>query len=58
MTKLTGLLKEQLYRVARNTLQKNLDDKKVASGDDYALFSGDAVSFSGETYEIISGQKY
>ena len=58
VTKLTGLLKEQLYRVARNTLQKNLDDKKVASGDDYALFSGDAVSFSGETYEIISGQKY
>ncbi|MBC7498852.1 hypothetical protein H7170_04385 [Candidatus Gracilibacteria bacterium] len=58
VTKFTGLLKEQLHRVARNTLQKNLDDKKVSSGDDYALFSGDAVAFTGETYEIISGQKY
>ncbi len=56
--KFTGLLKEQLHRVARNTLQKNLDDKKQASGDDYALFSGDGVSFTGELYEIISGQKY
>ena len=56
--KFTSLLKEQLYRVARNTLQKNLDDKKQSSGDDYALFSGDGVSFSGEVYEIISGQKY
>ena len=56
--KLTGLLREQLHRVARNTLQKNLDDKKIASGDDYALFSGDAVSFTGEIYEIVSGQKY
>ncbi len=55
--KFTGLLKEQLYRVARNSLQKNLDDKKQASGDDFVLFSGDGVSFSGETYEISSGQK-
>ncbi len=58
MAKFTGLLKEQLHRVARNAIQKNLDDKKLASGDDYALFSGDAVAFTGETYEIVSGQKY
>lgn len=56
--KLNWLLKEQLYRVARNTLQKNLDEQKVASGDDYALLSGDGVSFTGELYEINSWQKY
>lgn len=58
VTKFTWLLKEQLHRVARNTLQKNLDEKKISSGDDYALFSWDAVAFTGETYEIISWQKY
>ncbi len=56
--KFTWLLKEQLYRVARNTLQKNLDDKKQASGDDFALFIGDGISFSVEVYNIVSGQKY
>ena len=56
--KFTGILTEQLRRIARNTLQKNLDDKKQSSGDDYALFSGDGVSFSWEIYEIVSGQKY
>lgn len=56
--KFTGILTEQLRRVARNNLQKNLDEQKQSSGDDYALFSGDGVSFSGEIYEITSGQKY
>jgi hypothetical protein len=56
--KITGLLKEQLHRVARNSLQKNLDEKKESSGDDFALFIGDWVSFTGETYDIISWQKY
>ena len=56
--KFTGLLKEQVRRVARNNLQKNLDSKKESSWDDYALFSGEGVSFTGETYEIISWQKY
>ncbi|MBX9809047.1 hypothetical protein K2X92_01525 [Candidatus Gracilibacteria bacterium] len=55
--KFTGLLKEQLHRVARNALQKNLDDKKESTGDDFVLFSGDGVSFSGETFQITSGQK-
>lgn len=58
MKKFTNLLREQLHRVARNNLQKNLDEKKQSSGDDYALFIGDGVSFSGETYNIVSGQKY
>lgn len=56
--KLTGLLKEQLHRVARNNLQKELDDKKQSTGDDYALFPGDGVSFTGEVFSISSGQKY
>ena len=56
--KLTGLLKEQLHRVARNALQKNLDEKKQASGDDFVLFIWDGVSFTGETFGIISWQKY
>jgi hypothetical protein len=56
--KITWLLKEQLHRVARNALQKNLDDKKQASGDDFVLFIGDAVAFTGETFDIVSGQKY
>jgi hypothetical protein len=56
--KITGLLKEQLHRVARNSLQKTLDEKKELSGDDFVLFIGDWVSFSGETFDIISGQKY
>ena len=56
--KFTNLLREQLHRVARNNLQKSLDEKKQASGDDYALFIGDGVSFSGETFNIISWQKY
>lgn len=44
--------------MARNNLQQNLDEKKQSSGDDYALFIGDGVSFSGETFNIVSGQKY
>jgi hypothetical protein len=56
--KLTWLLKEQLHRVARNALQKNLDEKKQVSGDDFVLFIGDGVAFTGETYGIVSGQKY
>jgi hypothetical protein len=56
--KFTGLLKEQLHRVARNNLQKELDEKKQSTGDDYALFAGDGVSFTGELYGISSGQKY
>lgn len=55
--KFTWLLKEQLHRVARNALQKNLDDKKESTGDDFILFSGDGVSFSWEIFEITSGQK-
>lgn len=50
-------MKEQLYRVARNTLQQKLDEKKKSSGDDYALLMGDGVSFTGELYEVSSGQK-
>jgi hypothetical protein len=56
--KLTGLLKEQLHRVARNNLQKELDEKKQSTGDDYALFAGDGVSFTGEVFSVSSGQKY
>lgn len=56
--KFTGILKEQLHRVARNSLQKNLDDKKQVTGDDFALFIADGVSFTGEVYNITSWQKY
>lgn len=56
--KFTWILKEQLHRVARNALQKNLDEKKQVSGDDFALFVWDSITFTGETYNIISGQKY
>ncbi len=56
--KMTWLLKEQLHRVARNALQKNLDENKQASGDDFVLFIGDGVSFTWETYSIVSWQKY
>lgn len=52
--KFTGILKEQLHRVARNSLQKNLDDKKQVTGDDFALFIADGVSFTGEVYNITS----
>jgi hypothetical protein len=40
------LLREQLRRVARGTIEKQLDDTRQASGSDYALLSGDTVSFS------------
>jgi len=40
--------------VARNTLQKNLDEKKESTGDDFVLFSGDGVTFSGEVFAITS----
>ena len=55
--KFKWLLKEQLHRVARNALQKKLDDEKNLSGTDFDLFSGDAVSFTGEVFTIVSGQK-
>ena len=43
--------------MARNSLQKKLDEEKNLSGSDFELFSGDAVSFTGEIYSIVSGQK-
>ena len=43
--------------MARNALQKKLDDEKNLSGSDFDLFSGDAVSFTGEVFTIVSGQK-
>ena len=55
--KFKWLLREQLHRVARNALQKKLDDEKNLSGSDFDLFSGDAVSFTGEVFTIVSGQK-
>lgn len=55
--KLKWLLKEQLHRVARNTLQQKLDENKKSSWDDYVLFSGNAVAFEGDIFEIISWQK-
>lgn len=55
--KFQWLMKEQLHRVARNSLQETLNEKKQTSGDDYSLFSGEGVSFTGETYEITTGQK-
>ncbi len=57
VAKFTGIIKEQLYRTARSTLQVRLDDENKKNGENYTLLMGDAVSFSGESIKITSGQK-
>ncbi len=57
VSKFTGIIKEQLYRTARSTLQVRLDDENKKNGENYTLLMGDMVTYSGETIRIISGQK-
>jgi len=56
--KFEWILREQLLRIARDELQKKLDDNKKTSGEDYALLMGEGIVFTGETITLVSGQKY
>lgn len=58
VAKFKGILHEQLLRVARTELQTKLDGNKKDSWEDYSLLMGDGVSFTWETIDISSGQKY
>ena len=57
VSKFTGILREQLYRTARSSLQIRLDDENQKNRENYTLLMGDAVTFSGELIRITSGQK-
>lgn len=52
-----NVLAEQLHKDGRVELQKRLDAEREKTGDDYALLVLDAISFTGVTFEIASGQK-
>lgn len=56
--KFSAILHEQLLRVAREKLQKTLDEAKQNSWEDYSLLMGDGVAFTGETISVISWQKF
>lgn len=56
--KFKKILHEQLFRVATAELQEKLDSNKKESWEDYSLLMGEGVSFTGETMDISSGQKF
>lgn len=58
VNKFKWVLHEQLMRNARDDLQRQLDENKKNSWEDYALLMGDGISFTGEIIDIASGQKY
>lgn len=50
------LLQEQLQKLARNNLDKNLQMEHEKTGKDFALLVADAIKFSDINFSIVSGQ--
>lgn len=57
MTKSKAILKEQLKRLARTQFQSWLDGENKNNNEDYSLLMGEAITLTGETLSISSGQK-
>ncbi len=56
--KFQWILKEQLVRVARDTIQNELTQNKEKLWEDYSLLMGEGISFTGETIEMAGWKKY
>lgn len=57
LTRLRGILHEQMVRMSRDTLQSKLDESNKEYGENFALLMASTVTLTGETITITSGQK-
>ena len=56
--KFKWILREQLYKTARNKLQEVLDGNKKTFGEDYALLVWEAITYTGELIQMTSPYKF
>lgn len=52
-----AILREQLKRIARTQFQSWLDTENKNNAEDYSLLMGEAMTLTGETLSLSSGQK-
>lgn len=57
MAKFRGIIHEQLQKIARSSIDSKLGENNQTHNENYSLLMADAVTMTGETITVTSGQK-
>lgn len=57
LKKFESIMREQLRKVAYDTLEAELKQKNKDAWEDYAVFGGDTIVFTGDVVQVLDGVK-